>query len=54
MDDTSMQSSNVSPIMEYLEDCVGSTQDASELLFNIYAPMIHWYATPSTTEYELI
>ena len=52
VDDTSMQGSNGSPIVEYPEDRVGPTQDTPERLFSIYTPTIHWHVAPSTKENE--
>ena len=53
VDDISMAGSNGSPLVEYPEDRLGPSQDASRRLFYMYAPMIYWHTMSSVVEDEL-
>ena len=49
--DQSMNGSNGSPlIIEYSKDRLGPTEDAPTRTFYIYAPVLHWYQSPTTDE----
>ena len=52
MEATNMAGSNRSPIVEYLEDRLGPSQDAPGRLFYVYAPTIHWHIVSSAVEDE--
>ena len=52
VEDTSMAGSNGSPLVEYPDDRVGSTCDAPERPFYVYAPTIHWHTVSSAAEDE--
>ena len=53
IDDTSMDDSNGSPIVEYPEDRLGQSQDGPGHLFYVYALMINWHTVSSAVEDEL-
>ena len=46
-----MNGSNGSPVVvEHLEDWIGPIEDAPGQAFYIYAPMLHYHASPTTDE----
>ena len=48
VDELSMNGSNGSPLrVEHVEDRLGPSEDAPNRTFYIYAPVLHWHASPT-------